>query len=76
MDAKRRADRYIERGGYAPGERSEKWASDLLDVLRFIAWHDDKHLRGGVTARAAFGALCRLLNLEAHEMRRIVRGDD
>lgn len=75
MDTKQVADKYIERGGYARGERSEKWAGDLRDVLMFIAWHDDSHMRGGVRAADAYRSACRLLNLEPHEMRRIIRGE-
>lgn len=75
MDAKRLADKYIERGGYALDERSEKWVDDLRDVLSFIVWHDDNDLRGGVRAADAFRSACRLLNLEPHEMRRIIRGE-
>lgn len=75
MDAKRTADKYIERGGYVRGERKDRWSEDLRDVLSFIVWHEDGHMRGGVTAGEAFLAACRLLNLEAHEMRRILRDE-
>lgn len=74
-DARRVADRYIERGGYLPGEREQQWPDDLLCVASFIAWHDDNALWGGYRADDAFRSLCRLLNLSSVELRNIIRGE-
>lgn len=73
--AKRTADKYVERGGYAPGTRRERVPDDVLVVASFIGWHDDDHLQGGERAGEAFQAFCRLLNLEPHVIRKIVRGE-
>lgn len=68
------ADKYIERGGYVHGgERDDCWASDLLCLGSFIAWHDDKHMMGGYQAKEAWIALCRLLDLHPVEFRKIIR---
>jgi hypothetical protein len=72
----RLADKYIERGGYMPGERRERHVEDLLAVLSFVGWHEPGHLQGGVRAGEAFLALCRLLNLEPAAMRKIIRGQE
>ena len=69
------ADRYIEPGGYLPGERRERATDDLLCVASFIGWHDDNHMRGGYRADEAFRALCRLLNVQSVGLRKIVRGE-
>lgn len=74
MDVKRVADKYIERGGYMPGERRENVAGDILALLSFIEWHEPDDMWGGYRAREAFDAACRLLMLEAVEMRKIVKG--
>lgn len=75
MDAKRRADAYVERGGYLPGERPVRVAEDILTALSFIVWHEPDHMQGGYRADDAFLAICRVLNVEAAEMRKIVRGE-
>lgn len=75
MDAKRTADKYVERGGYAKGERAARWSEDLLAAVSFIGWHDADAMVGGYRSREAFEALCRLLNLEPHEMRKIIGTD-
>lgn len=69
------ADRYIEPGGYLPGERQERTPDDLLCVAIFIGWHDDKHVMGGVRAEEAFRAFCRLINVPSVALRKIVRGE-
>lgn len=74
-DPKAIADRYIERGGYLPGERGKEFSADLLCVASFIAWHDDRHLSGGYRAEDAFRSLCRILNLSSVEMRKVIRGE-
>jgi len=57
------------------GERAARWSGDLLAAVSFIGWHDAGAMVGGYRARDAFEALCRLLNLEPHEMRKIIGTD-
>lgn len=69
------ANKYIEPGGYMPGERKVRSADDILTVSCFIGWHEDGDLMGGYRAKEAFAAFCRLMNFPQHELRKIVRGD-
>ena len=72
---KKKADRYIERGGYLPGERRERFPADLLVVASFLAYCDPKEIMGGETAGDAFLALCRILNFDPVELRKVVKGE-
>lgn len=76
MDAKAKADKYVERGGYIRGERRSGVPDDLLAAASFIAWHDDNRMHGGVTAKDAFQSFCRLLNFDPIQLRKIVRGQE
>lgn len=73
--AKKIADRYIERGGYKPGERREQLADDVLTLFSYLGWTPDSEYWGGVRADEAFKAACRVLAFDAVEMRKIIRGE-
>lgn len=75
-DAARIADRYITRGGADPRRTAADVSGDIVDLASFILWHDEKELVGGVRRDEAFAAMCRLLNLEQHAIRKIIRPDD
>ncbi|EFO31367.1 putative aminoglycoside phosphotransferase [Roseibium sp. TrichSKD4] len=70
------ADKYMERGGYAHGERKHRAPEDMLAVASFIAWFDDGELSGGVRAKEAFEAFCRLADLSPVKLRKVIRPDD
>jgi len=73
MDAKRTADKYVERGGYLPGDRQgERLPHDMVTVASYLAWHHPDHIMGGVSAGEAYIAFCRLANLDPVGLRKIV----
>ena len=72
-DARTIADKYISRAGGSPTWDQQEFARDLLTLGSFILWHEDNDLRGGVRPPEAFLAMCRLLNVEPHKIREIVR---
>ncbi len=75
MDAKRTADRYIERGGYQMGKRAAQVPDDVITLMSFLAWHDPNEIMGGSKAGEAFLAACRLLNLEPVAIRKIMKSE-
>lgn len=72
-DAKTTADKYISRGGGDPVASAKEYASDILKLGSFVLWHDPRHIQGGVSASDAYAAMCRLLNVEQHRIREIIR---
>lgn len=72
-DAKLLADKYISRAGGSPRPSVEEFSRDLLIVSDFILWHDERNMFGGVIAKDAFAAFCRITNVEPHVIRKIVR---
>ncbi len=73
VDAKAIADKYISRGGGSPQWDREEFASDLLMLGNFILWHDKKDMHAMVYPDQAFEAMCRLLNVEAHRIKAILK---
>lgn len=67
------ADKYIERGGADPRREVGDVAVDIMKLATFILWHDKKDMHGCVYPHEAFEVMCRLLNLEQHRIREIVR---
>jgi len=75
MDSSTVADRYIARGGGSPSPTGHDIASDLVDLSSFLLWHEEGDPYGGIRAEDAFLAMCRLLNVEPHKIRKIIRPD-
>jgi len=75
MDSLSIADRYISRGGGSPNPTATDVATDIVDLASFLLWHEASDLHGGVRASDAFLSMCRLLNVEAHKIRQIIRPD-
>lgn len=71
--AKAIADKYIERGGADPRREVGDVALDIMKLANFILWHDAKDMHGCVYPQEAFEVMCRLMNLEQHRIREIVR---
>ena len=76
MDAKGIADKYISRGGGKPQPDAGDFSRDILTLASFILWHDDRDMHACVHPPEAFAAMCRLLNLEQHRIREIVKPTD
>lgn len=74
-DTKLTADKYISRGGGHPTFDCDEFVRDLITLGSFILFHDQCALRGGVMRDDAFSAMCRLVNLEQHRLREIIRPD-
>ena len=67
------ADKYIERGGASPTRELGDVALDVMKLANFVLWHDANDMHGCVYPAEAFEVMCRLLNLEQHRIREIVR---
>jgi hypothetical protein len=74
--AKAIADRYISRGGGEVIPSVEQYSIDLCQLANFILWHEDRDMHGCVRRDEAFAAMCRLLNVEQHRIRDIIRPKD
>lgn len=74
-DSKLIADKYISRGGGAPVHDRDEFVRDLVTLGNFVLWHDKNDMRAMVYPRDAFAAMCRLLNVEQHRIRQILRPD-
>jgi hypothetical protein len=69
---KRLADKYIGRNGeHLPVPDSQR-TDDILAVTSFLGWCEADELWGGVRADEAFLAFARILNIPAHELRKIL----
>ena len=66
---------YISRGGGPPVMTPEDFSRDLITVANFILWHEDNDIHALIRPPQAFAALCRLLNVEQHVIRKILRPD-
>lgn len=73
MDAKLIADKYISRGGGKPRPEFDDFVKDMMTLGNFILYHDDRDMHACVYPADAFAAMCRLLNLEPHRIREIIR---
>jgi hypothetical protein len=86
--AKEIADKYIAPDGSEPKpdvvyvKTIRKELADqgktgmVIAVARFIAWHDDKHMQGGYTAKQAWAAFCAILDIsDDDKFRKIFRQD-
>lgn len=74
-DTKLTADKYISRGGGHPVFDRDEFVRDLITLGNFILYHDRRDWYGGVLRDDAFAAMCRLVNLEQHRLREIIRPD-
>lgn len=70
------ADKYIERGGGKPSPTSSDFAVDIMKLGNFILWHNKRDMHGCVYPDEAFEVMCRLLNIEQHRIRAIIRPED
>lgn len=76
MDSRAIADKYISRGGGSPEWSSDEFALDLMQLSNFILWHRKNDMHGCVYPHEAFAAMCRLLNVEQHRIRQIIKPDE
>lgn len=73
--AEKTADKYIQPGGAPLDYDRSQYAGDMMNVVNFIAWHDEGHIQGGVKAREAFTSLARIVNLPEAVLRKISGAD-
>lgn len=55
---------------------AEELSRNLMVLGSFVAWHEDRYMRGGYTAAEAFSALCALFGFQPDDFRAVVRGDE
>lgn len=69
------ADRYISPGGRTAAYDRSAFTDDLMTLSGFLAWaEDDGADFGGVRAKDAYSAMCRLLDVDAIKLRKIMTG--
>lgn len=70
------ADRYISKGGRLPGYDRTAFADDLNTVATFLVWAEDgRAFYAGHTASDAFKAMCRMMDFDSVQLRKIVKGE-
>ncbi|MDB6177912.1 hypothetical protein PAF17_10410 [Paracoccus sp. Z330] len=70
------ADRYISKGGRLPGYDRSAFVDDLITAATFLAWaEDDRAFYAGHTAAEAFKAMCRMLDMDLVQLRKIAMGE-
>lgn len=70
------ADRYISKGGRTANYGRGAFAEDLRIASSFLCWAEtDGAFFGGHTAKDAFKAMCRMLDMDSVALRKIVLGD-
>lgn len=75
MPAMNKADRYISKGGRTPAYDKSAFTDDLIVAANFLAWaEDDGAYYGGESAKDAFKAMCRMLDMDSVGLRRAVMG--
>lgn len=69
------ADKFISRGGRTAEYSRTDYVADMVTAASFLAWaEDDGAMFGGETAKDAFMAFCRLLDVPAVKLRKTVTG--
>ena len=67
------ADRYISKSGRTADYGREAFKGDLLDAASFLAWAEyDGADYGGVTAKQAIRAMCRMLDIDPVGLRKAI----
>lgn len=67
------ADRYISLGGRLPNYGRKEVLEDLETLSTFLAWaEEDGAFYAGYTAKEAFQAMTRILDVDAVELRKVV----
>lgn len=70
------ADRYISESGRTASYGRSEFTDDLMAAAGFLAWAEDAGAEfGGVEAKDAMRAMCRMLDLNPRDLRRIMRGE-
>lgn len=69
-------DRYISKGGRLPGYDRTAFVDDLNTVATFLVWaEDDRAFYAGHKASDAFKAMCRLMDFDSVQLRKIAKGE-
>lgn len=70
------ADRYIRPSGRMAGYDRAAFIDDLCTAANFLAWCEHEQvMMGGVQAGDAFRAVCRMLDVEPIQLRKIALGE-
>lgn len=73
--AEKIADKYISKSGRTAKYGREAMVDDVVDAGSFLVWaEDDGAMYGGVEAKDALRAVCRLLDLDPRGLRRAIMG--
>ncbi|WP_323008976.1 hypothetical protein [Paracoccus sp. (in: a-proteobacteria)] len=70
-----KADRYISKGGRTADYGKSAFTADLIVASSFLAWAEyDGAYYGGESAKDAFKAMCRMLDMDSVRLRKAVMG--
>lgn len=65
------ADKYISKGGRTADYGKDEYVTDLIAVSTFMCWaEEDGAYYAGHTAKDAFKAMCRLLDIDSVGLRK------
>lgn len=69
------ADKYVTKSGRTKDYDRGAFSDDLLAASLFLCWAEDAGAEfAGVTAKEAFGAVCRMLDIDPKPLRQIALG--
>lgn len=69
------ADKYISASGRMPNYGRKEFADDLMAAATFLAWAENQKAGfGGVEAKDAMRAICRMLDLDPRGLRQAIMG--
>lgn len=67
------ADKYISESGRTADYDRSAFRDDLMDAALFLAWaEEDGAMYGGITARDAMRAVCRMLDIDPRGLRKAI----
>lgn len=70
------ASRYISEGGRTADYGRDEFTTDLITASNFLCWaEDDGAFYAGHTAKEAFKAMCRMLDMDSVKLRKIAMGE-
>lgn len=73
MSEHRIADKFISPGGRLPEYSHEDLINDMLEIGLFLAWAEHDHAQfGGVVAKDALIAFCRIADVSAVGLRNAI----
>ena len=65
------ADKYISPGGRTADYDRSALIDDIINAASFLLWAENEYF-GGVDGKTAFKSMCRVMDIDCMELRKIV----